>query len=207
MPGVLLARRAMQRPPWEHRRSLRECGMCLALQRVTVQHPMLHSYFEIEGPAGLALSSMDRQIVTTPGELIGVYSAIFKNPEPVRTPRLHEWLQIDIVLHARTPFHDSCPVCQATVRVESATCDIYRVPWAGNLMLRVKPLLRMLGILSSNWLLQQSSGSRLRHVALRFCMASSLRRLRRVQISTPCGVGNDTCHHVAAFVEGLQMLL
>lgn len=39
------------------------------------------------------------QIVTTPGELIGVYSAIFKNPEP------------------------------ATVRVESATCDIYRVPW------------------------------------------------------------------------------
>lgn len=39
------------------------------------------------------------QIVTTPGELIGVYSAIFKDPEP------------------------------ATVRVESATCDIYRVPW------------------------------------------------------------------------------
>ena len=40
------------------------------------------------------------QIVTTAGELIGVYSALLKSPEP------------------------------ATVRVESATCDIYRVPWA-----------------------------------------------------------------------------
>ncbi|CAE7190262.1 cshC [Symbiodinium sp. CCMP2456] len=50
------------------------------------------------------------QIVTTPGELIGVYSAIFKDPEP------------------------------ATVRAESATCDIYRVPWAGNLMLRAGQL-------------------------------------------------------------------
>ena len=65
---------------------------------------------EIEGPAGVVLSSMDRQIVTTPGELIGVYSAIFKDPEPVWTPRLREWLQVDIALHARNPFHD-CRLC------------------------------------------------------------------------------------------------
>ncbi|CAE7226114.1 unnamed protein product [Symbiodinium microadriaticum] len=65
------------------------------------------------------------QIVTTPGELIGVYSAIFKDPEP------------------------------ATVRVESATCDIYRVPWAGyasNVQQAEPPIINSQESKSINWL-------------------------------------------------------